>query len=155
MNFCHQVVTFNTSATTGSSPSGLSVVSNGRGWEWVHSPSLLRTFPQRETEGLKQFVSKMTWEGAIEKCKFLWFQGRLFSVGKEDSSDRRVILDLSRLSQLGLHMLYRSYRGFLTCSGRQGVSQLPGVYSGTQELQIQGHAIRSGCSPRILTNWSG
>ena len=41
----------------------------------------------------------MTLKGVIEMCKFLCFQGRLFSVKKRDSLERRAILDLLCLSK--------------------------------------------------------
>ena len=75
-----------------------SVVSNGLGWEWIRSPPPLRLFHQRETPELLEFVSNMTSKGVIERCKVLRFQGRLFSVEKRDSLERRVILDLSHLN---------------------------------------------------------
>ena len=77
------------------SPWAHSVVSNGLGWKWDPSPPPLRPFFQPETPELKDYVSKMSSKGVIEECQSLRFQGRLFSVPKKDSAERRVILDLS------------------------------------------------------------
>ncbi|MEL7079416.1 MAG: reverse transcriptase domain-containing protein [Cyanobacteria bacterium J06582_2] len=41
----------------------------------------------------------MLSKGAIEEARHLRFQGRLFSVPKKDSTERRVILDLSHLNK--------------------------------------------------------
>ena len=68
------------------------------GWEWIRSSPPLRLFFQRETPELLEFVSKLTSKSVIERCKVLRFQGRLFSVEKKDTLERRVILDLSRLN---------------------------------------------------------
>ena len=81
------------------SPWAHSVVSNGLGWEWDASPPPLRPFYQRETQVLRENVSKMSSKGVIEECQSLRFQGRLFSVPKRDSAERRVILDLSYLNK--------------------------------------------------------
>ena len=81
------------------SPWAHSVVSNGLGWEWNPSPPPFRPFFQPETQELQDYVSKMASKGVIEECKSLRFQGKLFSVPKKDSAERRLILDLSYLNR--------------------------------------------------------
>ena len=76
-----------------------SLVHQGVGWEWSSPPPPLRAFHQVEVPLLKDYVEKMLRKGAIEEARHLRFQGRLFSVPKKDSEERRVILDLSRLNK--------------------------------------------------------
>ncbi|MEL7079368.1 MAG: reverse transcriptase domain-containing protein, partial [Cyanobacteria bacterium J06582_2] len=68
-------------------------------WKWKLPPPPLHTFHQPESPLLKDYVEKMLSKGAIEEAKHLRFQGRLFSVPKKDTEERRVILDLSLLNQ--------------------------------------------------------
>ena len=80
------------------SPWAHSVVSNGLGWKWLNTPPPLKRFFQTETPVLKEYISKMLVKRAIERCKRLRFQARLFDVPKPNG-DRRVILDLSYLNK--------------------------------------------------------
>ena len=76
-----------------------SLVHQGVGWEWISPPPPLHAFHQKEVPLLKEYVDKMLSKGAIEEARHLRFQGRLFSVPKKDSEEKRVILDLSHLNK--------------------------------------------------------
>ncbi|MEL7521173.1 MAG: reverse transcriptase domain-containing protein, partial [Cyanobacteria bacterium J06553_1] len=75
------------------------LVFQGVGWRWSTHPPPLHTFHQREEPLLVSYVEKMLSKRAIEEARHLRFQGRLFSVPKKDSEERRVILDLSHLNK--------------------------------------------------------
>ena len=83
------------------SPWALGVVSQGLGWRWSRKSPFKRKRPflQPRSAELDEYVSKMLSKDTIERCHFLAFQGRLFSVPKKDSSERRIILDLSALNK--------------------------------------------------------
>ena len=72
-----------------------SLVSRGLGWRWSAPPPRLRRFYQHPDPLLLDYFQTMIAKGAIEPCKHLAFQGRLFSVPRRDFLERRVILDLS------------------------------------------------------------
>ena len=83
------------------SPWALGIVSHGLGWKWAQKSPFKRRRPfrQHRSRELEDYVTKMLSKDTIERCNFLAFQGRLFSVPKKDSEERRIILDLSALNK--------------------------------------------------------
>ena len=80
------------------SPWAQNILAQGLGWEWIRPPPPRKSFFQKETPLLLDFVQTMLEEGAIEKCRNLSFQGRLFDLPRKDSDKRRQVLDLSPLN---------------------------------------------------------
>ena len=82
-----------------SSPWAHNVVKRGLGWKWLEDPPPYHPFHQPATPLLESFVQTLLESGAIERTRFLAFQGPLFSVPKKGTDKRRVILDLSTLNR--------------------------------------------------------
>ncbi|XP_066986092.1 uncharacterized protein [Macrobrachium rosenbergii] len=79
------------------SPWAHSIVSKGLGWSWIEGPPPLVRFYQTPTPDLLDYAKDLL-KKAVKKVRHLKFQGRLFSLPKKDSDNRRVILDLSTLN---------------------------------------------------------
>ena len=74
------------------------IITKGVTWRWISPPPVRNFFIQKRTPELVEYVNKLVSLNAVEKARRISFQGRLFSVPKKDSEERRIILDVSQLN---------------------------------------------------------
>ena len=70
-------------------------------------PSLRKSFYQPLTPFLLDFIDSMLKAKAIKQTSSIEFQGCLFSVSEQNSSKRRIILDLSILNKSILCLCFK------------------------------------------------
>ena len=75
-----------------------SIVSKGLSWSWLKTPPPPQILDQVTTPEQDIQLVKMRRKRVIEKAKVVKFQSRIFTVPKKDSSEGRMILDLSILN---------------------------------------------------------
>ena len=74
------------------------IISRGLIWLWARRPPPLQTLSQHTSSAIDIAIRKMYKKKVIMKAKRILFQSRLFTVPKRDSTEERLILDLSCLN---------------------------------------------------------
>ena len=75
-----------------------SIITKGLTWSWVGHPPPPKELQQRTSQEMDQQVKKLYRLKVIEKTDYIKWQSRLFMVPKKDSSEGRLIIDLSELN---------------------------------------------------------
>ena len=75
-----------------------SVVYQGLSWSWLKAPPPTRILDQDSPRVSDKTLIVMRKKRVIEKAKVIKFQSRIFTVPKKNSTEERLILDLSTLN---------------------------------------------------------
>ena len=76
-----------------------SIVRLGLSWQWKAAPPSLKSLYQKPSPILDKYITELLHKKVVEKVFKIKWQSRLFSVPKKESTERRVILDLSEINQ--------------------------------------------------------
>ena len=77
-----------------------SLITKGLSWTWEKDPPSLKRLQQRPSKKMDKKLKKLHRWRVIEKAKLkIKWQSRLFMIPKKESSEDRLIVDLSRLNK--------------------------------------------------------
>ena len=75
-----------------------SVIKKGLSWSWEGTPPPLKLINQESSPAINRILATLRRKRVIERAKIVLFQSRIFTVPKRESTEERLILDLSILN---------------------------------------------------------